>query len=650
MNEEKELKDMQNKILICSDSKSLKESIKIILGNEYQLIPGTLLEEFKEATVKEKTDVAILETGVLTDTKVNFLYKTNTLFSDLPFIILLTDYNEDKLVNIFGRKNRIFLKIPSELFDLKENIEILLNEKMFENVNKARTKENITENKYLVSLKTLKLGKKVINQIEKTSLIKVPVLISGERGTGRELTARTIHYNSFKKGKFVNINCSSLTNKEFINIFKDENESGLQSEKTFYRTLYFNEIEKLSYELQMMLSEFIDLGGMITEDGKLKTIDDRIIVSTERNLFYEMRKNRFAPNLFYKISLFIINISPLRERKDEIPSIVDIILSQVMECFNIKKKSFTQEAMELFQNYLWPQNFMELENIVLRSVLFYDNEVISADNVLNLFGDIQKKLIVDNNLLPDNMATRPGDNEITKPYSITDYNENLVLELAHEIKNPLVAIKTFANLLPENYSDPDFRESFYKIVSQDVEKIDSLVENILEYQKVVSVKGETKPLSVILNRVINSFSNEFEKRKIFIYQNIDDNLSEIGVENNKFEFAVKNIILKLIKELEKGGEINFVANLEHNNDLGSVNLSNNSINFQIKAKSIKSEDDEISQVEKDKDLEMMGIEIFLAGQLIKYSCGEMTVNNYNNNGIEINILLPKISSLDKEVS
>ena len=640
---------MQNRILICSDSNSLKESIKIILGNEYQLITSTFFEDFKEAAIKEKTDLAILETGVLTDTKVNSFYKTNRLFGDLPFIILLTDYNEDRLINIFGRKNRIFLRIPSELFDLKENIEILLNERMLKNANKARIKENITENKYLVSLNRLRLGKEVIKQIEKTSLIKVSILISGERGTGRELTARTIHYNSLVKGKFVNINCSGLTNKEFINIIKGENESELQLEKALCRTLYFNEIEKLSYELQMMLSEVIDLGGMITEDGKLKTIDDRIIVSAEKNLFYEMRKNRFPPNLFYKISLFTINIPPLRERKGEIPSIVDFILSQVMESFNIKKKSFTQEAMELFQNYLWPQNFMELENIVLRAVLFYDNEVISADNVLNLFGDIQKKLITDKSLLPGNMTTMPGNNEIRKPSSIADYDDNLVLELAHEIKNPLVAIKTFANLLPENYSDPDFRESFYKIVSQDVEKIDSLVENILEYQKVVSVKGEIKPLSVILNRVINSFSNEFEKRKISIYQNIDDNLSEIGVENNKFEFAVKNIISKLIKELERGGEINFVANLEHNNDLDSANISNNAINFQIKAKSIKSEDNEISQGEKDKDLEMIGIEMFLAGQLIKYNYGKMTINSYNNNRIDMSILLPKISSLDKEV-
>lgn len=640
---------MKNRILVFSDSKSLKESIRIILGSEYQLIAGSLLEDFKEVTIKEETDIAILETGVLTDAKIKSLYKINTLFSDLPFIILITDYNEDKLVNVFGRKNRIFLKIPSELFDMKEKIEILLNERMLENTRKKLTEENITENKYFVSLNTLKFGNEVIRNIEKAYLIKAPVLISGERGTGRELAARIIHYNGSKKGKFVNIYCSSLTSKEFISIFKDENESILQKKKSFCRTLYFNEIEELSYELQMMLSEFLDLGGIITEDSKFKRIDDRIIVSTAKNLFYEMRQNRFAPKLFYKISLFPINIAPLRDRKDEIPLIVDMILSKVVKSFNINKKSFSQEAMELFQNYLWPLNLMELENVVLRAILVCDNEVISADNIFNLFGDIQKKLMSGKTLSSDNIATDSGDYKITKSQGVIDYDDKLVLELAHEIKNPLVAIKTFANLLPENYNDPDFRENFYKIVSQDVERIDSLVENILEYQKVMSVKGGIEPLSVILNRIIKSFSKEFEKRKIFVYKDMDNNLSEICMENNKIECAVKNIILKLIKEVEEEGEIKFFAKTEHNNDLCPGNIFNDAVNFQIKAKSKKSEDNKISQKIKNKNLEMKGIEMFLAEQLIKYNLGRMTINNYNNSGIEVSILLPKISGLDKEV-
>jgi len=650
MNEEGQLNDMKNKILVCSDSKSLKESIRIILGNEYQLISGSFLKDFKEVAKKEEADVAILEIGSLTDTKINSMYEINSLFNDLPFIILFADYNEDNLVSIFGRKNRIFLKIPSEIFDLKDKIEILMNKRWLENSMEKVIEENITDDKYLISSNLLKFGNEVIRLLKKATPIKASVLISGEGGTGRELAARIIHYSSSRKGKFVNINCSSLNLKELTSIFKDEAESGFQKEESLYRTIYFNKIEDLSCELQMALSEFLDLGGIITENGKFKKFNGRIVASTSKNLFYEMRQNRFDPKLFYKISLFPINIAPLRDRKDEIPLIVNMILSEGMKNLNIIKKSFTQDAMELFQNYLWPLNLMELENIVLRAAVLSENEVISADEISPLFGDIQKKSMIEKSSLSDSIKTDSVNFKIAKSHGITNYNDNLILELAHEIKNPLVAIKTFANLFPENFNDPDFRENFYKIVSRDVERIDSLVERILEYQNVLSVKGKREPLSSILNKTIKSFSKEFEKRKIFIYKDISNDLSKICVENNKFECVFKNIISKLIKEAgEGGGEIKFSAKAEHNNDIDAENIFKDAVDLHIKAKSKKREDDEISQEIKDNYSEMKGIEIFLAEQLIKYSCGRMTINTFNNNGIDVSILLPIISGPYKEI-
>jgi two-component system response regulator HydG len=213
------------------------------------------------------------------------------------------------------------------------------------------------------------------------------VLIQGESGTGKELIARAIHFNSHRKNKpFVVANCSAysqnLLESELFGHEKGSFTGAIRRKVGRFEmanggTIFLDEIGEVSTPTQILLlrvlqdHRFERVGGEETLE-----VDVRVIAATNKNLMDEMKKGTFREDLYYRLNVIPIFVSPLRERKDDIP----LLASHFLQKFNHERgkeiTSFSPEVMEIFLKHSWPGNVRELENVIDHAIIIAKQDKI----------------------------------------------------------------------------------------------------------------------------------------------------------------------------------------------------------------------------------------------------------------------------------
>ena len=218
------------------------------------------------------------------------------------------------------------------------------------------------------------------------------VLLTGETGTGKEVFAQAIHENSNRAGRsFVALNCSTF-NKEILESELFGHKQGaftgaVKDKKGFFDeanggTLFLDEIGEMPLELQAKLlrvletSEYIQLG-----DTKPKKSDIRLIAATNRDLKTESEAHRFRSDLYFRLNIFEINIPPLRERVKDIVPLTEYFAQQFSAKMNRKTMTVDTGFLEKLETYQWPGNVRELKNIIERSVILANGEILTQDDL-----------------------------------------------------------------------------------------------------------------------------------------------------------------------------------------------------------------------------------------------------------------------------
>jgi len=233
---------------------------------------------------------------------------------------------------------------------------------------------------------------KVMVQIERVATSETRVCILGETGTGKELVARTLHERSPRAaGPFVALNCAAVP-AELIESELFGHEKGSftgatakhvgKFEQAGQGTLFLDEIGDMPLPMQAKLlrvleeSEIERIGG-----DKPVAVDVRVIVATHRNLEAMVREGKFRQDLFHRVYVFPLRLPPLRERREDIPALVEHFARQVSAQNNWKPMSFTPEAIAALQDHPWPGNVRELRNMIERLMLLASDQQVTLETV-----------------------------------------------------------------------------------------------------------------------------------------------------------------------------------------------------------------------------------------------------------------------------
>ena len=226
---------------------------------------------------------------------------------------------------------------------------------------------------------------------QKVAPTNATVLLTGETGTGKEVFATAIHQSSLRKDQnFVAINCSAFSKDlleselfghkagAFTGAMKDQ--KGL-FEEAHLGTIFLDEIGEMALDLQAKLLRVLESGEFIKiGETKPTKVDVRIIAATNRNLEKEIANGTFREDLFYRISVFHIELPSLRERVSDIELIVNQFIKHFNHYYQKNIKSINQEVLLFLKKYSWPGNIRELKNTIERAIILSENEELSTND------------------------------------------------------------------------------------------------------------------------------------------------------------------------------------------------------------------------------------------------------------------------------
>ncbi len=224
---------------------------------------------------------------------------------------------------------------------------------------------------------------------KKVSVTDTTVLLLGETGTGKEVFAQAIHYESLRKGKsFVALNCSAfpkeLLESELFGHIEGAFTGATKSKKGYVEeahegTLFLDEVGEMNIDLQAKLLRVIESGEFYrVGESKVRKVNVRYIAATNRNLQQESEAAHFRKDLFYRLSVFTISLPPLRERTDDIPALAKYFIHQFSLKTNKQEPTVAQEFLRALQQHSWKGNVRELKNVIERCVILGDRELNSS--------------------------------------------------------------------------------------------------------------------------------------------------------------------------------------------------------------------------------------------------------------------------------
>lgn len=381
------------KILIIDDEAPIRRVLRDILENEnYQVDDASTGMDALQLIKDHDFD------AVFCDIKMPEMDGIETLEairkeSDVPVIMLSGHGTIETAVEAIKKGAFDFIPKPPDL------------NRLLITLRNALDKKNLaTENKVLkkaVRLQSQMIGEsapmmEVKDMIEKVAPTNARVLITGENGTGKELVARQLHELSPRcKGPFIEVNCaaipSELIESQLFGHEKGAFTSAIKQRKGDFEladsgTLFLDEIGDMSLSAQAKVLRALQENKIVRVGGEKEIpVDVRILAATNKNLKAEIEKGNFREDLYHRLSVIVIQVPPLRERKDDIPLLVQSFVERIAQEMGKAAPEFEPEAIEVLQHYQWTGNIRELHNIVERLVILC-GDIITKDDVVR-FGN-----------------------------------------------------------------------------------------------------------------------------------------------------------------------------------------------------------------------------------------------------------------------
>jgi two-component system nitrogen regulation response regulator NtrX len=392
-------------ILIVDDEEGILKTLSGILSDEgYQVMTKSNGQEAIQAVLADPPQLVLLDIWMPDIDGIETLQKIKDFSPNLTVVMMSGHGSIESAVKAIKLGAYDYIEKPLSLEKVTLLIKHALNEQKLERENRRLKKEVEKKWRLVGSSPSMK---RLQQEIQMAAPTQSRVLISGENGTGKELVARSIHTGSPRASKpFIEINCAAipetLIESELFGYEKGAF-TGAQTQKigsfelAHQGTLFLDEIGDMSLTTQAKVLRIIQEQRFQRVGGtKTHSIDVRLISASNKNLQEEIKKGNFREDLFYRINVIPIHLPPLRERKEDIPELVEYFLEQITLEQGMKRKTFTPEALKQLMTFEWKGNIRELRNFVERILIMAPQPVISDADLFFL----------------DNQARRPLNPEI----------------------------------------------------------------------------------------------------------------------------------------------------------------------------------------------------------------------------------------------
>lgn len=375
-------------ILIIDDERAIRKTLTEILSFEGYKVDEASDGEEGLKKFKEKTfDLVLCDIKMPKLDGIEFLQRAGEINPDTPIIMISGHGNIETAVEAVKKGAYDFISKPPDLNRLLITIRNAMDKSTLVTETKvlkrkvSRVQEMIGESAGI---------KKIKETIEKVAPTEARILVTGENGVGKELVARWIHEKSNRSsGPIIEVNCAAipteLIESELFGHEKGSFTSAIKQrigkfESANGGTLFLDEIGDMSASAQAKVLRALQ-EGKITRVGADKdiSVDVRVIAATNKDLLKEVEAKNFRLDLYHRLSVILIHVPSLNDRRDDIPLLVDQFLTDICADYGIAKKQTEAEAISLLQGYNWTGNIRELRNVVERLVILSGKSITAED-------------------------------------------------------------------------------------------------------------------------------------------------------------------------------------------------------------------------------------------------------------------------------
>lgn len=376
------------RILLVDDEEAILQTMRSILETEgYAVETASGGREALELFRQAPCDVALCDVKMQGMDGIELLVALREIAPELPVIMLSGHGTIDTAVESLKKGAYDYIQKPLDLNRLLVSLRNALERtSLVEETQRLRQRvqqdsELIGESEAIQDVRAM---------MRRVAATHARVLVTGENGTGKELVARGIHQlSTLADGPFVEVNCaaipSELIESELFGHEKGAFTSAIKQRKGKFElacdgTLFLDEIGDMSLDAQAKVLRALQ-EGRITRVGGDKEIgvNPRVIAATNKNLQEEIKAGRFREDLYHRLSVILIHVPPLRERREDIPLLVDRFVTLLCKQNGVSKRKISKEAMGALCERTWTGNVRELHNIVERLLIMTDGEVSVAD-------------------------------------------------------------------------------------------------------------------------------------------------------------------------------------------------------------------------------------------------------------------------------
>jgi DNA-binding NtrC family response regulator len=383
---------MKPRILIVDDEARMQRLFEINLGSKYEVLTAGDGEQALEMVKSGEVTLLITDLKMPGKSGMMLLQEVHRIYPDLPIIIMTAYGTVEGAVQAMKEGAVDYILKPIKMEEMELLVEKTLSVRRLQDENVSLRKELQSVYGPASIVGNHPAMQKIIQLISQVAGTKATILIQGESGTGKEIVARAIHYQSDRASKpFVVINCaaipSNLLESELFGHEKGAFTGAIKTKRGRLEladqgTLFLDEIGEMPKELQVKIlrvmeeQKFQRVGG--TEDV---AVDNRIIAATNKDLKQAVEAGSFRDDLYYRLNVITISIPPLRERKEDIPLLIDYFLKKHRDVFKSRAIGVKGEALKLLTDYPWPGNVRELENTLVRAMILSASEMIQVEDL-----------------------------------------------------------------------------------------------------------------------------------------------------------------------------------------------------------------------------------------------------------------------------
>lgn len=405
-------------ILVIDDEISQLQSLKTFLEKrDYKIFTASDGESGYKIAQDNVIDI------VLTDFKMpgwdghTVLKNIKILNPEIDVVVMTAFGTIESAVNLMKDGAFDYLTKPIDLDELENILNKIKERKYLISENKLLREQLLDKFRFESIISRSQVMETVLNTASRVAHTKSTALIRGESGTGKELIAKAIHFASPRKDKpFITVNVASLSeNLLESELFGHEkgsftgaiNQRVGRFEEANGGTIFIDEVGEIPLPIQVKLLRAIQFGEVqkIGSNSTFRT-DVRIIAATHRNLEEMIRQNEFREDLFYRLNVVTINLPPLRQRKDDIPILVDHFIAKYSVIIEKPVKGISKEALDQLMKYDFPGNIRELENMIERAIVLSRDEFIKKDDLPFSVSERNENRAFDPYNLEDNYETK----------------------------------------------------------------------------------------------------------------------------------------------------------------------------------------------------------------------------------------------------